>query len=63
MRSWSIYFALVVAALVTLGFLANGFPTASRAVVVIGTAVIVVGAGLGAKYVKHSLALRRRRGR
>jgi len=58
MRSWLLYITIVIAALVAVLLIANWLPAASSAVFSIGTPVIVIGAGLGAKYVKE-----RRKGR
>lgn len=53
MRSWLIFTGVVVAALVLLALLATGFPSASSTIFLIGTPVVVVGAGLGAKFVQR----------
>ena len=59
MRSWLLYIAIVIAALVGLLVIADWLPAASTVVFSIGTPVIVIGAGLGAKYVKERLKGRR----
>jgi hypothetical protein len=53
MRSWLIYIGIVTAALVILALLATGFPSASPTIFLIGTPVVVAGAGLGAKFVQR----------
>ncbi|MFY9713357.1 MAG: hypothetical protein WAK00_07780 [Microbacterium sp.] len=53
MRSWLIYILLVIAALVALVLLATGFPSISSGVFVIGTPIVVVAAGLGAKFIQR----------
>lgn len=52
MRSWLIFIGSVVAALVLLALLATSFPSASS-IFLIGTPIVVVGAGLGAKFVQR----------
>ncbi|MBF4592022.1 hypothetical protein [Curtobacterium sp. VKM Ac-1395] len=58
MRAWLLYLLIVIAALAALLAIASSAPEASSAVFVIGTPVVVIGAGLGAKFV-----LEARRGR
>lgn len=53
MRSWLIYIGLVIAALVLLGLLATGFPSISPGIFLGGTPIVVIGAGLGAKFVQQ----------
>lgn len=53
MRSWLIFIGSVVAALVVLALLATSFPSASSIIFLIGTPIVVVGAGLGAKLVQR----------
>ncbi len=53
MRPWSIFMENVVAALVLLALLATGFPSASPIIFLIGIPIVVVGAGLGAKFVQR----------
>lgn len=58
MRAWLLYILIVVTALAALLAIAYSFPEASSAVFCIGTPVVVIGAGLGAKFVRET-----RRGR
>jgi hypothetical protein len=51
MRAWLLYILIVTAALAALLAIASSFPAASSAVFFIGTPVVVIGAGLGAKFV------------
>lgn len=53
MRSWLILIGTVIAALVLLALLATGFPSASPTIFLIGTPIVVVGAGVGAKFVQR----------
>ena len=59
MRAWFLYVATVVCALAALLLVANALPALSSGVFVVGTPVLICGAGLGAKFVKEV----RRRGR
>lgn len=59
MRAWFLYVATVICALAALLMAASAFPTLSSGVFVVGTPVVICGAGLGAKFVKEA----RRRGR
>lgn len=52
MRAWLLYLLIVIAALAALLAIAYSLPTASSAVFCIGTPVVVIGAGLGAKFVR-----------
>lgn len=52
MRSWMIYIVLVVATIAVLWLLATSFPSISTGVFLVGTPIVVVGAGLGAKLVQ-----------
>lgn len=58
MRAWLLYILIVLAALAALLAIAYSLPAASLAVFCIGTPVVVIGAGLGAKFVMEA-----RRGR
>ncbi|MEV8176342.1 hypothetical protein [Microbacterium sp. NPDC079176] len=53
MRSWLIYIILVGAALAALALLATSFPSVASGVFLIGTPIVVVAAGLGAKFVQR----------
>lgn len=53
MQCWLIFIGSVIAALVLLALLATGFPSASPEIFLIGTPIVVVGAGLGAKFVQR----------
>lgn len=53
MHSWLIFTGIVVAILTLLVLLATGFPSASSTILLIGTPIVVVGAGLGAKIVQR----------
>lgn len=53
MRSWLIFTGIVVAILTLLVLLATGFPSASSTIFLIGTPIVVVGAGMGAKFVQR----------
>lgn len=59
MRTWLLYALIVIAALATLLAIAYSFPKASSAVFFIGTPVVVIGSGLGAKFVKEARKGRR----
>lgn len=60
MRSWLIFIGSVGAALILLALLATGLPSASPMIFLIGTPIVVIGAGLGAKFVqRRNRALRR----
>jgi hypothetical protein len=61
MRTWLLYTVIIVAALAALPTLAYCFPKASAAVFFIGTPVVVIGSGLGAKFVKEASKARRTR--
>ncbi|QNA93601.1 MULTISPECIES: hypothetical protein [unclassified Microbacterium] len=61
MRSWLLFIGSVVAALILLALLATGFPSASPIIFLIGTPIVVVGAGLGAKFVQRRIAARRQK--
>lgn len=52
MRSWLGFIGLVLAALVVMLPIAYALPAASTLVFSIGTPVVVIGAGLGANYIK-----------
>jgi hypothetical protein len=58
MRAWLLYTLIVIAALAALLAIAHSFAKASSTVYVIGTPVVVIGASLGAKFVREA-----RRGR
>lgn len=53
MRSWLIFTGIVVTALTLLALLATRFPSASPIIFLIGTPIIIIGAGLGAKFVQR----------
>lgn len=59
MRTCLLFLLVVVAALATLLAIASGFPAASSAVFLIGTPIVVIGAGLGAKVVNEMRKRRR----
>lgn len=52
MHAWLLYILTVIAALAALLAIASSAPEASSAVFLIGTPVVVIGAGLGAKFVR-----------
>ncbi|OIH96549.1 hypothetical protein [Curtobacterium sp. MCBA15_001] len=59
MNAWLLYILIVIAALAALLAIAHGLPSASSSVFFIGTPVVVIGAGLGAKFVKETRKSRR----
>jgi hypothetical protein len=59
MRAWLLYLLIVIAALGALLAIASSVPKASTSVFLIGTPVVVIGAGLGAKFVRESRRSRR----
>ncbi|WP_423921359.1 hypothetical protein ACPEEZ_00630 [Frigoribacterium sp. 2-23] len=59
MRAWLLYIAIVVLALVALIVVAHSFPGASPTAFYVGTPILVIGAGVGAKFVKERRRVRR----
>lgn len=57
MRTWLLFVLIVIAAHAVLLAIAYSFPEASTTAFFIGTPIIVIGGGLGAKFVQE---LRRR---
>lgn len=53
MRSWLIYIGVVLLALVALVLLATSLPSVSTEVFLVGTPIVVLCAGLGAKFVQR----------
>lgn len=52
-RPWLILTGLVIAAIVALWLLANGLPSMSPGIFLVGTPIVVVGAGCGALFVQR----------
>ena len=63
MRAWLLYLLIVIAALAALFAIASSAPGASAAVFLLGTPVVVIGASLGAKFVRETRRGRRTRQR
>jgi len=61
MRAWLLYLLIVLAALVILLVIADALPWATSTVFFIGTPVVVLGASLGAKFIKETRRPRRTR--
>lgn len=59
MRTWLLYVLIVIATLATLLAIASSFPKASSAVFFVGTPLVVIGSGLGAKFIKEARKRRR----
>lgn len=53
MRLWFILLTLVFAAVLGMWMLANGFPQVSNWIFIVGTPILVIGAGVAAKFVQR----------
>ncbi|WP_258368862.1 hypothetical protein [Curtobacterium sp. MCBD17_030] len=59
MRAWLLYTLVVITALAALLAIGDSFPKPSSVVFFVGTPVVVIGAGLGAKFVREVRTRRR----